>query len=139
MAELKTRKIKYMTRMGKVAAYGPLLATSGLLASQIVGKPWLNEYTLAAALGSLLWHGHSKNTKNPKFGRVTNSTFDAILLETGIITGLLLFLGSHPRSYMGTDSLWKGEGVPSIFEIESIQNLPGFAPPSFDQAYGGQA
>ena len=67
MAELKTRKIKRMTTMGKVVAYGPLLASSGLLASHIVGKPWLRQYTLFAALTGLICHEFYFPTKNPKF------------------------------------------------------------------------
>lgn len=133
MAELKTRKIKRMTTMGKVVAYGPLLASSGLLASHIVGKPWLRQYTLFAALTGLICHEFYFPTKNPKFGRTTNSTFDAMMLETGIITALLL-MSDGSKLPLAT----MGEGVPSLYEIKSIQNLPGFAPPSFDQAYGGQ-
>ena len=134
-----------LTKYGYFRRYGPHLASSALLASHIVGAPWLGKYTLLGSLASLGLHEADDWTKVPTVGQLirgkgtATSSFDALVLNTGIITGLFLFLGSHSRSYMGTDSPWKGEGVPSIFEIESIQNLPGFAPPSFDQAYGGQA
>ena len=119
----KTRKISRKTPLGKVLSYAPLSLTSVFLASWLAGTPLAGKNTLPAAAGMLVMHELDPYEihRNPRFGRAANTTTDALLMETALATVGILALQGRLQS------------------LDTLQNIPGFAPPSFDQAHGGQA
>ena len=81
----KTRKIKVTTTLGKISQYSNI-AFAGVFLGRYVVYP--NQYGLDLPLGiaSLALHEYNiskKTAKNPKFGGITNSTTDALLLIGG--------------------------------------------------------
>ena len=81
----KTRKIKVTTTLGKMSQYG-YIAIAGAFLGRYAVYPNLNNVDLPLGIASLALHEYNiskKTARNPKFGGITNSTTDALLLIGG--------------------------------------------------------
>tara|TARA_B100000902_G_C26734655_1_gene633079 strand:- start:183 stop:470 length:288 start_codon:yes stop_codon:yes gene_type:complete len=81
----KTRKIKVTTTLGKISDVR-WIAIAGAFLGRYAVYPNLNNVDLPLGIVSLALHEYNiskKTAKNPKFGGVTNSTTDALLLIGG--------------------------------------------------------
>jgi|TARA_B100001094_G_C18093939_1_gene751965 hypothetical protein len=81
----KTRKIKVTTTLGKLSQYS-YIALAGAFLGRYVVYPNLNNVDLPLGIASLAIHEYNiskKTARNPKFGGITNSTTDALLLIGG--------------------------------------------------------
>lgn len=81
----KTRKIKVTTTLGKMSQYG-YIAIAGVFLGRYAIYPNLNNVDLPLGIASLALHEYNiskKTARNPKFGGITNSTTDALLLIGG--------------------------------------------------------
>ena len=81
----KTRKIKVTTTLGKMSQY-VYIAIAGVFLGRYAIYPNLNNVDLPLGIASLALHEYNiskKTARNPKFGGITNSTTDALLLIGG--------------------------------------------------------